>query len=148
MTSLTFQTYRLQLVRERQGKFETEPVLDCPAAVSKQLSPLFDGLDREHFVVLALDARNRPIGCNTVSVGSLSASIVHPREVFKFAILANASSIILAHNHPSGDVSPSQDDTELTRRIVEAGTLMGIDVLDHLIVGNGDFLSMKERGLM
>ena len=97
---------------------------------------------------MALDARNRPIGCNTVSVGSLSASIVHPREVFKFAILANASSIILAHNHPSGDVSPSQDDKELTRRIVEAGTLMGIDVLDHLIVGNGDFLSMKERGLM
>jgi DNA repair protein RadC len=148
MTSLTFQTYRLQLVRERPEEFETDPILDSPEVVSRQLSPLFEGLDREHFVVLALDARNRPIGCNTVSVGSLSASIVHPREIFKFAILANASSIILAHNHPSGDLSPSRDDIELTKRIVEAGTLMGIDVLDHLIVGGGEFLSMKEKGLM
>jgi len=98
--------------------------------------------------VLALDARNRPIGANTVSIGSVSASLVHPREVFKFAILANASSLILAHNHPSGDVSPSRDDIELTRRLVEGGTLIGIDVLDHLVLSDGDFLSLKEKGLM
>lgn len=153
MTSLHFQTYRLQLVRERPSETpseepQPEPVLDGPEAVSRHLTPLLSGLDREHFVVLALDARNRPIGANTVSIGSVSASLVHPREVMKFAILANASSIILAHNHPSGDVSPSRDDIELTRRLVEAGTLIGIDVLDHLVLSDGDFLSLKEKGLM
>ena len=109
--SLQFQHYRLQLVREGA----TEPtlgadlseILDSPAVVSRLLLPLLDGLDREHFVVLALDARNRPIGAHTVSVGSLSAAIVHPREVFKFAILANAAAVILAHNHPSGDTAPT-----------------------------------------
>ena len=80
--------------------------------MSRLLSPLLTGLDREHFLVLALDARNRPIGAHTVSVGSLSAAIVHPREVFKFAILANAAAVILAHNHPSGDCAPSRDDVE------------------------------------
>jgi len=149
MTSLHFQTYRLQLVRETPTEEPSpEPVLDGPEAVHRQLQPLLDGLDREHFVVLALDARNRPIGANTVSIGSVSASLVHPREVFKFAILANASSLILAHNHPSGDVSPSRDDIELTRRLVEGGTLIGIDVLDHLVLSDGDFLSLKEKGLM
>ncbi len=149
MTSLHFQTYRLQLVREAPTEApQAEAVLDCPIAVARQLQPLFGGLDREHFVVLALDARNRPIGCNTVSVGTLSASLVHPREVFKFAILANAAAVILAHNHPSGDVDPSKDDLELTRRLVRAGEVMGIDVLDHLVMAGQDYLSLKERGLM
>jgi len=149
MTSLHFQTYRLQLVREAPADApQAVPALDGPAAVARQLQPLFDGLDREHFVVLALDARNRPIGCNTVSVGSLSASIVHPREIFKFAILANAAAVILAHNHPSEDVTPSKDDVELTRRLVQAGEVMGIEVLDHLVVGGTEFLSLKEKGLM
>jgi len=148
MTSLHFQTYRLQLVRETPAEDPTASVLDGPAAVSRQLLPLLDGLDREHFVVLALDARNRPIGANTVSIGSLSASLVHPREIFKFAILANASSLILAHNHPSGDTAPSRDDIELTRRLVDAGTLIGIEVLDHLVIGGEEFFSLKEKGLM
>jgi len=148
MTSLHFQTYRLQLVRETPAEDPTASVLDGPTAVSRQLLPLLDGLDREHFVVLALDARNRPIGANTVSIGSLSASLVHPREIFKFAILANASRIILAHNHPSGDTAPSRDDIELTRRLVDAGTLIGIEVLDHLVIGGEAFFSLKEKGLM
>jgi len=148
MTSLHFQTYRLQLVRETPGDEPKDEALDCPSAVSRQLMPLFDGLDREHFVVLALDARNKPIGANTVSIGSVSASLVHPREVMKFAILANASSIILAHNHPSNDTSPSKDDIELTSRLVKAGELIGIEVLDHLVVAGEDFLSLKEKGLM
>ena len=149
MTTLHFQTYRLQLVREEPSEASpTDPIFDSPSTVSQQLLPLFDGLDREHFVVLALDARNRPIGCNTVSVGSLSASIVHPREVFKFAILANATAVILAHNHPSGEVSPSKDDIELTQRLVQAGQIMGIDVLDHLVIGGQTFCSLKEQGVM
>jgi DNA repair protein RadC len=123
-------------------------VLDSPDGVARLLSPLLTGLDREHFVVLALDARNRPIGCHTVSVGSLSASIVHPREVFKFAILANAAAVILAHNHPSGDTTPSHEDVELTRRLREAGELLGIAVLDHVVVTDGDHTSFRERGLM
>ena len=149
MTALDFQTYRLQLVRETPADAPQDtPVLDSPSAVSQQLGPLFEGLDREHFVVLALDARNRPIGANTVSVGTLSASLVHPRETFKFAILANAAAVILAHNHPSGDLSPGRDDIELTQRLVKAGGIIGIEVLDHVIVGGQSFCSLKEQGVM
>ena len=83
-----------------------------------------------------------------ISIGSLSASIVHPREVFQVAVTRAAASIILAHNHPSGDVTPSKEDIELTRRMVEAGSIMGIDILDHIILSESDFLSLKERGLM
>ena len=149
MDALHFQTYRLQLVRETALEAPPAgPVLDSPSTVSQQLIPLFEGLDREHFVVLALDTRNRPIGANTVSVGTLSASLVHPREVFKFAILANAAAVILAHNHPSGEVAPSKDDIEMTQRLVKAGEILGIDILDHLVLGGEDFCSLKERGLM
>jgi DNA repair protein RadC len=116
MTSLNFQTYRLQLVRESPA--EASQIFDSPIKVFDQILPLFKDLDREHFVVLALDVKNKQIGANTVSIGTLSASLVHPREVFKFAILANAASIILAHNHPSGELSPSRDDIELTQRLM------------------------------
>ncbi|MGD8394758.1 MAG: DNA repair protein RadC [Candidatus Eiseniibacteriota bacterium] len=101
---------------------------------------------REHFVALHLDARNRVIGRETVSVGTLNASIVHPREVFRAAIRASAASLVLVHNHPSGDPEPSADDLALTRRLVEVGTLVGIEVLDHLIIGKGRFVSLRSRG--
>ena len=144
------QTFRLQLVREGPATppmdAEGGTTLNDPAEVARLLSPLLTGLDREHFVALALDCRNRPIGVNTVSVGSLSAAIVHPREVFKFAILANAAAIIVAHNHPSGDTTPSQDDIELTRRLMDAGRTVGIEVLDHLIVCDGEWVSLKQEG--
>jgi DNA repair protein RadC len=105
--------------------------------------------DREQFVCLHLDARNRPRGMEVVSIGSLSASIVHPREVFKAALLSNAAAVLFAHNHPSGDPSPSADDIALTRRLQQAGALLGIDVLDHLIIcPNSAFRSLKEEGLM
>jgi DNA repair protein RadC len=93
--------------------------------------------DREHFVVVLLDRKNQVIGMNTVSIGSLTASIVHPRETFKAAILSNAAAIICGHNHPSGDPQPSQEDRVLTARLVEAGKLLGISVLDHIILGTG-----------
>ncbi|MNI91173.1 hypothetical protein D3C73_1487960 [compost metagenome] len=83
-----------------------------------------------------------------VSSGTLNASLVHPRETFKLAILANAASIIGCHNHPSGDPTPSPEDVEITERIRDAGSLMGIDLLDHIVLGEGSFISMKERGLM
>jgi DNA repair protein RadC len=97
--------------------------------------PLFEGLDREQFVVVLLNAKHRPIGAHVVSVGSLTASIVHPREVFKVAIAGNAVSLALAHNHPSNDVTPSPEDIAITRRLREVGELMGVRILDHVILG-------------
>ena len=105
--------------------------------------------DREVFVVLHLDTRNRVVAHETTSIGSQNASLVHPREVFKAAILKGATSIILAHNHPSGDPAPSKEDIDLTHRLAEAGGLMGIQVLDHVVVAPpGESVSMKELGIV
>lgn len=103
---------------------------------------------REHFLCLYLNARNQMIHREIISIGSLSSSIVHPREVFQVAIGHSAASIVLSHNHPSGDVSPSREDIELTQRLVRAGQIMGIDILDHIIIAADDVLSMKEHGLL
>jgi DNA repair protein RadC len=103
---------------------------------------------REHFVAFLLDARNRVLARETISIGTLSASLVHPREVFGPAIECRAASVIVVHNHPSGDPEPSADDLALTRRLVQAGTLIGIEVLDHLVIGYGSYVSLKSRGLM
>src|SRR5262245_39841910 len=92
-------------------------------------------VDRENFVILILDQKNKVLGVHTVSVGGLTASIVHPRETFKAAILANAAAIIYGHNHPSGDCQPSREDRAITQRLKEAGALLGIGILDHLVIG-------------
>lgn len=139
------QSFLYELKLTRCGTIADRVPIDGPTKVMGLLKPLLQDADRELFVVLALDARNRPIGTNIVSMGSLSASLVHPREVFKFAILANANALILAHNHPSGDSGPSQDDIELTKRLQKAGAIMGIEILDHLILGE-HWQSLKERG--
>jgi DNA repair protein RadC len=107
-----------------------------------------DGLDRESFVVLLLNTQNQIVGINTVTVGTLDASLVHPREVFKPAILASAASIILVHNHPSGDPTPSAEDRSVTRQLRTAGALIGIDVLDHVVIGEGRYVSFAESGLL
>ena len=100
--------------------------------------------DREYFVVVCLDTKNQPTNINICHVGSLNASLVHPRECFKPAILSNAASIMVYHNHPSFDPSPSREDCEVTRRLVEAGKILGIDVLDHIIMG-GDRVRFTKR---
>jgi DNA repair protein RadC len=123
------------------------PTISCPAEAVPLLGEIKDQR-KEHFLCLYLNARNQVVHKEVISIGSLSASIVHPREVFRVALHHAVASVILIHNHPSGDVSPSQDDLELTRRLVKAGQLMGIEVLDHLIIGPTEFLSLKERGLM
>lgn len=102
---------------------------------------------KEHFIVISLDTRNHLIDIRTISIGSLDSSIVHPREVFKEAISSSAASVIFVHNHPSGDPSPSEDDINLTRRLREVGEITGIEVLDHIIVCDTDYLSMKSKGL-
>ncbi len=104
-------------------------------------------LDREQFRIVLLDAKNHVLGVRVVSVGSLSSSIVHPREIFKEAIARSSAAIILVHNHPSGDPTPSQEDVEVTRRLEEAGRLLGIEVLDHIVVGDNRYVSFRERGM-
>ncbi len=104
-------------------------------------------LDREHFKVFLLNTKNQVIGVELVSMGSLNSTIVHPREVFKNPIKRSAAALILVHNHPSGDPTPSREDIELTKRLAEAGSLLGINVLDHIIIGDNRFVSLKERKL-
>jgi len=130
--------YRITLVRESTAsELPSIPVRKSSEA-AVILRPFFAGLDREQFVVLLLDAQHSPIGINIVSIGSLTASLVHPREAFKAAILANAAAVIVAHNHPSNAVEPSREDVELTSRLREAGELLGIRVLDSIVLGEGD----------
>src|SRR5690625_219707 len=102
-------------------------------------------LKQEHLVALFLNTKNQIIHRQTIFIGSLNASIVHPREIFREAVKRSAASIICAHNHPSGDPTPSQEDIHVTRRLVEAGKIMGIEVLDHLVIGNNCFISLKEK---
>ena len=105
-------------------------------------------LDREHFIAITLDPKNRTIGHHTVSIGSLSGSIVHPREVYKAAILDGAASILFLHNHPSGDPAPSREDRECTDRLCHAGKILGIRVLDHIVIGDQDYFSFADSGLL
>jgi len=105
------------------------------------------GKKKEHFWAILLDTRNKVIKSVEISVGSLDTSIVHPRELFKEAISASASSIIAAHNHPSGNPEASQDDIKLSRRLKESGELIGIEVVDHIIIGDGKYISLKREGL-
>ena len=119
-----------------------------PKEVYKIVSEYLNGVDREHLVLLTLDTKNCINSITTVSIGSLNTSIVHPREVFKTAIISNASSIILAHNHPSGDPTPSKEDINITDRIKERGKILGIDLLDHLIIGDDSYISLKEKGIL
>jgi DNA repair protein RadC len=117
-----------------------------PEDLTGVLRDEFRGLDRERFIALYLDARHRVRALETVSIGSLNASLVHPREVFKPAIALSAAAVIVAHNHPSGDPRPSGDDLELTGRLDKCGELLGIALLDHLVVGDADITSIREYG--
>jgi len=142
--------YKVCLVREGRVPCYNQQIRSAVDAATLLHTYLAD-VDREHFVVLMLDQKNKVIGINTVSIGSLTASIVHPREVFKVAILANCASIIIGHNHPSSDCQPSREDRAMTTRLVEAGKLLGISVLDSLIVatdGSGKYFSFADEGLL
>ena len=124
--------------------------LSSPGAVAAFLLESQPDDGREHFRALYLDVRHRPLALHTVSVGCLTASLVHPREVFGPAMLCAAASVVVTHNHPSGDPEPSAEDLALTRRLAAGGELLGIQMLDHIITGNGSgrFLSLKERGIL
>ena len=126
---------------------ETLPVIRSTKDVIAQFTYLRDK-SREHLAALYLNARNEMVHKKHLFVGTLNANLVHPREIFEHALLGNAASIILVHNHPSGDPEPSQDDLEITKRILEAGKIMGIDVLDHIIITKNKVFSFKERKLI
>lgn len=125
------------------------PSVSTPEDVVALCGPRLRGLDREHFLTLALNTKNRLLKIIEVSVGSLNASIVHPRELFKDAIRVSSASVVVVHNHPSGDPTPSGADIQLTRRLMKAGDVLGIEVLDHVVIGDaGEFSSLRESGLM
>ncbi len=119
-----------------------------PSVVAKVAIELIGDEDREIFLVIILNTKNRITAVHKAHIGSLNASLVSPREVFKTAILNNGASIIVAHNHPSFDTTPSPEDIEVTKRLVECGRILGIEVLDHLIVSNKDYISLNEEGYM
>jgi len=124
-----------------------KPLVKTPDDVVGVVRSRLKGKQKEHFLALLLDTRNQLIKVSEISIGSLDTSVVHPREVFKEAISASAASVIFAHNHPSGDPEASEDDIELTKRLAKAGEIVGIDVLDHIIIGDKKYLSLKREGL-
>ena len=129
---------------QESGKRET---VKTPEDVIALVRSRLKGKKKEYFLALLLDTRNQLIRVAEISIGSLDSSIVHPREVFKEAVSASAASVLFAHNHPSGDPEASEDDINLTKRLAEAGEIMGIDVLDHIIIGEQKYLSLKREGL-
>ncbi len=132
---------RLALIKEPGGK----PLpIGSPEDLEKFVEPLRH-YDSEHFVAFHLDARNQVTNFQTVSIGTLSASLVHPREVFKAAILANSHAIIVAHNHPGGSLTPSSEDLDTTETLIKAGDLMGVKVIDHIIVSSNGLYSLREN---
>ncbi|MCP1150783.1 MULTISPECIES: DNA repair protein RadC [Bacillus] len=135
----------LKLVKESSLLYKERSVRS-PEDGYQLMKLLLADKDREYFIVASLDTKNQPVSINVCHIGSLNASIVHPREVMKSAILSNAASIIVGHNHPSGEAEPSKEDIEVTKRLGEAGKIIGIDVLDHIIVGDDTFVSLKEKG--
>ncbi|MDI6902446.1 MAG: DNA repair protein RadC [Methanocellales archaeon] len=139
-----------ELAKRIQSFTDEKVEISSPADVASILMPKLRTLDKEHLVILCLDPRNRIHNGSevTISVGSLDVNIIDPREIFRVALSKNAASIILVHNHPSGDPSPSDGDIEVMRRVMEAGRLIGINVQDHIIIGDGTFISFREKGLL
>ena len=143
------QWVKLSLVRDPgRDQITCEKILSSHEA-AKMLAPYYEHHDREEFIVICLDQKNKIVAINSVSVGSLTVTVVHPREVFKVAVLCNSAAIIVAHNHPSGDATPSEEDKNITKRLKEAGAILGISLLDHLVIGGRDeYYSFADRGTL
>lgn len=141
---------RVVLVKEKAGKYELPRKIGSPEDVYKAITEITSVEEeaQEVFGILILNAKNKIVAVHEVSRGILNASLVHPREVFKPAVLHNAAAIICFHNHPSGDPEPSKEDIEITKQLVEAGKIMEIGILDHIIIGDDRYVSLKEMGVM
>lgn len=140
-----FELGKRSVTRERENRITK---VRSPGDVAELMIPELKGLDREHFKAVLLDTKNGIIRIVTVAVGSLNAALVHPREIFKAAVKASAAGIIMVHNHPTGNPEPSNEDADLTLRFARCGELMGIELIDHIIIGGGRFVSMRERDLI
>ncbi|MDV2684900.1 DNA repair protein RadC [Alkalihalophilus lindianensis] len=141
----------IQAVMEIGRRMHTLPteekyVIRSPEDVSNYVMEDMRFLTQEHFIALYLNTKNHVLHRHTLFIGSLNASIVHPREVFKEALRRSAASVICLHNHPSGDPTPSREDIEVTKRLNEAGKVLGVELLDHVIIGDRQFISLKEQG--
>ncbi len=141
---------RVVLVKEKVGRYELPRKIGTPENAYKAIAAITSVEEeaQEVFGILILNTKNKIVAVHEISRGTLNSSMVHPREVFKPAVLHNAASIICFHNHPSGDTEPSRNDIETTKRLVEAGKIMGIEVFDHIIVGDEEYVSLKERGVI
>jgi len=138
----------VKLIKEKSISYLPR-VISKPHQIAKLFSDFIKDSDKEQFVICCLNIKNQPTNISTISIGCVDSTLVHPREVFKVAILSNASSIILAHNHPSGNTEPSKDDKIMTERICEVGKIHGIKVLDHVIIGDdNNYFSFKETGFL
>ena len=148
MTNISF--FSLKVVKEKSGRYNIDRKINDPQAlydIATQVIGIQDQAE-ESLWMITLDTKNQITGLFEVSRGTLNYSVVHPREIFKRAVLQNANSIALIHNHPSGDSTPSAEDTTITQRVSEAGTLLGIQLVDHLVIGDGRYASMKELGVI
>jgi len=131
--------------RISQAELPQHMALSSPEAVFRLLQPQLSHLQQEHFVVIFSDSKNRYLGQKLISQGILNATLIHPRDIFREALQHNAHALLVAHNHPSGDPQPSSEDLETTRRLIRCGTLMQIELLDHVIVGRNAYVSLRER---
>ncbi|GGA58132.1 hypothetical protein GCM10007416_34170 [Kroppenstedtia guangzhouensis] len=135
----------LEIVGHHESPVEQ---VGTPRDAADAVRSYLKGVDREHFVVMLLSTKNKINGFHTCHIGSVNTTVVHPREVFKPAVIANTAGIIVAHNHPSGDPTPSREDVHITERLYEVGKIMGIELLDHIIIGDpGRYYSMLEKGV-
>lgn len=143
--------FSLQLVKESNAKYELESnKINAPVDASDLIREVFqmDKQCEEILALICLDTKNKVIGCFEVSRGTLNSGLIHPREIFKRAIVQNSASIIIGHNHPSGDPSPSNEDINITNRLKEVGKIVGIELLDHVIIGEKSYISLKEKGIL
>ncbi|NUK31325.1 DNA repair protein RadC [Parageobacillus sp. VR-IP] len=141
--------YEIQRIKQVVQEVEARYIVCCPEDATRVAAHFIGDDDREVFFVMCLNNKNEVVAVHRCHVGSLDASIVHPREVFKSAILNNAAAIVVAHQHPSGDITPSKGDIEMTRRLSKAGMILGIEVLDHLVINyKAEYTSLKERGFL
>lgn len=142
--------YKLELVKEESHKYEVETIISCPKDIYEVLTKVcrIQCNAEEVVILITLNTKNIVTGYFEVHRGTINTSLVHPREVFKRALLNNARYIIVAHNHPSGDPNPSKEDIQITERLKEAGNLLGINLLDHIIVGEDKYISLKEKGVL
>jgi DNA repair protein RadC len=140
----------LKVIKEKSGRYDVQRKITCPSDIFEIAVKVIEAGEQaeENLWLITLDTKNNITGIFEVSRGSINASIVHPREIFKRAIMQNASTIILIHNHPSSDPTPSKEDISITSRIKDCGKMLGIELIDHLIIGDNNYISLKEKGFL